>query len=154
MSRLLFIVLLLSFSFTVHAQQNKNVGTVTMQGESDDAIDPAADTFNKAEPEPVYYFVDKMPSYPGGIDKYVKKNMHCLAAVKDGELTLTFTVKKDGKLADVKITKGAGTACDEAAIKMLQTMPAWTPGVREGQTVLVSYRIKLHFEGSKVSVVE
>src|SRR5579863_2256095 len=90
----------------------------------------------------IFTVVEKMPEYPGGMNrfyKYVGKNLRYPAkAIKNetsGNVQLTFVVEKDGSLTDVRIIKGVSPEIDAEAIRLIKECSNWKPGVQSGRTV-------------------
>ena len=54
-------------------------------------------------------------------------------------------VDKDGKVKDVKILRGIGGGCDEEALRVIRSMPDWTPGRQNGRSVSVQYNLPVNF---------
>ena len=52
----------------------------------------------------------------------------------EGKVFVTFTVEKDGSVANVKLLKDIGYGCGEAVVKMVQSMPRWKPAMRKNGT--------------------
>lgn len=53
----------------------------------------------------------------------------------EGKVFVEFVVNKDGSIQDVKVVKGIGAGCDEEAVRVIQTSPAWTPARQRGKAV-------------------
>ena len=93
-----------------------------------------------------------MPSFPGGEAKlfqYLGENMKYPAMARDAGITgvvyVTFVVKEDGKIDGVRILRGVGGGCDEEAIRVVKSMPRWTPGKQRGKSVRVQYNLPIRF---------
>ncbi|HFC00801.1 MAG TPA: M56 family peptidase, partial [Phaeodactylibacter sp.] len=63
-----------------------------------------------------------------------------------GMVVIHFLVKKDGSIADATIKKEIGGGCGNAALKVIQEMPKWIPGVKDGKTVDVEFSIPVMFK--------
>ena len=63
--------------------------------------------------------------YP--INAYVKKIQ--------GEVLIGFIVNEDGSISDCNVQNGLGWGCDEAALKVVKSMPKWKPGSIDGKSV-------------------
>ena len=103
------------------------------------------------EPE-IFTIVEQMPSFPGGEAKlfqYLGENMKYPAMARDAGITgvvyVTFVVKEDGKIDGVRILRGVGGGCDEEAIRVVKSMPRWTPGKQRGKSVRVQYNLPIRF---------
>ena len=101
----------------------------------------------------VYQIVEQMPAFPGGEEKlieFVSKNVEYPQEAKEkgvqGRVFVGFVVEKDGSVGDVKLLRGIGHGCDEEALRVVQGMPKWKPGMHNGEFVRVSYQIPIHFK--------
>lgn len=104
------------------------------------------------EEEQIFTIVEEMPSFPGGeaeLFKFLGKNIKYPQMASDagisGVVYVTFVVDKDGKIRDVKVLRGIGGGCDEEAIRVVKSMPAWKPGKQRGKAVTVQYNLPIRF---------
>ena len=100
----------------------------------------------------VYQYVEQMPVFPGGTQtmlNYIQGNLKYPPQARqqqvEGKVFLSFTVGTNGNVGDVKVQKGIGAGCDEEAVRVVKSMPAWTPGKQNGRTVAVSYTVPVTF---------
>ena len=109
---------------------------------------------NSVKAQKIYDFVsvDKQPQYPGGIAKfyeYLGKEIKYPEVAKknktQGKVFLSFTVEKNGKLANVLITRGLSKEADAEAIRVIKNSPNWNPGLIGGKPVRVKYNINVNF---------
>lgn len=81
--------------------------------------------------------------------QFVYSNLKYPNAAKDKKLTgnvsVKFTVEKDGKVSNIKIDKGLGEGCDEEVLRLVQMMPAWVPGKHDGKTLDVDFILSVKF---------
>jgi protein TonB len=54
-------------------------------------------------------------------------------------------VEKDGSISNVKIAKGVDPSLDREAMRVINSMPRWTPGKIKGQPVRVKYTVPVNF---------
>lgn len=104
------------------------------------------------EEEEIFTIVEKMPSFPGGIESlfsYLGQNIEYPDMAKDarieGKVYITFVVDRDGSIADVQVLRGIGGGCDEEAIRVVKGMPKWDPGEQRGKAVRVQYNLPINF---------
>jgi len=132
------------------------IGSVTFDKGTDDISAPVATVEKKAEiteePDKPFIIVEQMPQFPGGekeMMKYIKNNLHypttAIEMAISGTVTVNFVVGKDGKIRNIKVIRGIGGGCDEEAIRILEKMPAWSPGKQGGVAVSVSYTVPFKF---------
>ncbi|NLR90148.1 MULTISPECIES: energy transducer TonB [Flammeovirga] len=90
----------------------------------------------------IFEIVEDPAGFPGGMGKFYKwvgKNMKYPSQAKrmgvEGKVYVQFVVDKDGSLTDIKVVRGIGAGCDEAAINVLKKAPKWKPGKQRGRAV-------------------
>jgi periplasmic protein TonB len=99
-----------------------------------------------------YQKVDVMPVFPGGDEallKYVADSTHYPKEAKEkgiqGKVIARFVVKKDGSVSDVSILKGVNPLLDNEAIRVVKTLPKFTPGELNGKKVPVWFMIPITY---------
>ena len=104
------------------------------------------------EPQPVYTVVEDMPRFPGGEEsmfRYLAGNIKYPVAAKEtgiqGTVHLTFVVETDGSISNVSVLRGIGGGCDEEAMRVVRSMPNWTPGNQQGRPVRVQFNLPVKF---------
>ena len=128
-----------------------NVGTVDR---ADSDWEPVPPTPVKQEPE-IYEFVDEPADFPVGmvaLREYLSKNFVVPESVKGtgykGKVYLQFIVSSEGNISNVKIVRGAPDCsdCDKEAIRVVKSMPKWTPGKISGKPVNSYYNLPVRIE--------
>lgn len=113
-----------------------------------------------AQPEPpkieenkVFDMVEEMPSFPGGqaaLMQFLQSNTHYPAVAQEngvqGRVTVSFVVEKDGSITDVQVARSADPSLDKEAIRVVKSMPRWTPGRQNGSTVRVKFNVPVTFK--------
>ena len=104
------------------------------------------------EENKVFDIVEEMPSFPGGmgaLNKYLHDNVHYPVVAQEngvqGRVTISFVVEKDGSVTDVKVAKSVDPSLDKEALRVVRSMPRWTPGKQNGATVRVKYNVPVNF---------
>lgn len=121
---------------------------------------PLGDTtpVKKAKPvntsNEIFTFVEQPPVFKGGEDSLAKFLSHYIRYPKTayekntaGTVFVQFVVDKDGTIKDVK-TIGAkkGNGLEEEAIRVVKSMPKWTPGRQNGRNVAVQFNLPIRFQ--------
>lgn len=95
---------------------------------------------------------DKMPNFPGGLEKlykFIRENLkYPKIAVENnikGTVYVSFIVDVDGSIKNAEVLHGIGAGCDEEAMRVIQSMPAWEPGRNNGIAVPVLYNFPIKF---------
>jgi TonB family protein len=100
----------------------------------------------------VYDVVEKMPMFPGGTDalmKYLATHIIYPAQAKkdgiQGKVYAQFIINTDGSISGIRILKGVSPSLDAEVIRILKSMPKWTPGEEKGKKVRVKYALPVKF---------
>lgn len=101
----------------------------------------------------VFDVVEVMPQYPGGqiaMMKYIMENMkYPKQAMKEGiqgRVAVSFIVEKDGSISDVKPILSVHPLLNKEAVRVVKSMPKWTPGKQNGKPVRVRYNLPVMFK--------
>ncbi|MFA6944884.1 MAG: energy transducer TonB [Pedobacter sp.] len=97
--------------------------------------------------------VEIAPEYQGGqsaLGKYLGLRLRYPVRAREnkiqGKVYIGFIVEKNGSLSDFKIVRGIGGGCDEEAIRVLRSGPAWKAGMVKGKAVRTSYVLPITFQ--------
>ncbi len=114
----------------------------------------ASQNFDSVNGKQVYYIVEKMPRFPGGesaLREYIATN---LVFSKDSgshfhtRAYVSFIINDDGHVSNVHIEKPMHsegyTLMEKSLIELLESMPAWKPGVHFGEKVSVRYTVPIN----------
>jgi TonB family protein len=100
-----------------------------------------------------YKEVDVMPEFPGGdtaLLNFVARNTKYPEAAKNqniqGKVVARFMVKEDGSVSDVTILKSANPLLDEESVRVVSSLPKFTPGLLKGKAVPVWFMIPIDFK--------
>lgn len=103
------------------------------------------------EPE-IFMVVEQMPEFPGGqaaLFKYISENVKYPQIAKEngiqGKVYVQFVVGKTGAITDVRILRGVDASLDKEAMRVVASMPPWTPGKQRGKPVFVRYQVPINF---------
>ncbi len=124
-------------------------------------IDPNANiNFNEAPvnqvveapPQKPLMFVEQMPTFPGGeeaLNTYLSKHVNYPAPAREahieGTVVLQFVVQPDGSISDVTVKRPVGGGCTEEAVRVVKSMPRWSPGKQNGNAVPVYFVLPFTF---------
>lgn len=117
---------------------------------------PASTPSQKEENSAGFTAVEQMPSFPGGISelyKHLAKNIRypgeASRAGIEGQVEITFIVNKTGAIRNPRITKSLGFGTDEEALRVVVSMPRWSPATQNGEPVDVEYTLPVNFRLEK-----
>ena len=96
--------------------------------------------------------VERMPEFPGGpgpmlvyIEQNIKYPKKARKAKIQGDVLVSFIVLENGQLTDIRVVKPLEPTLDAEALRVVQSMPAWQPGVQAGKPVKVRYTLPVRF---------
>ncbi len=108
---------------------------------------------DEPDEEVLFQVVEKMPEFPGGnaaLNAYLKKNIKypqiCRENNIQGRVLIQFIVNKDGSIVEPEVMKSVNPYLDNEAIRVISTMPKWTPGEQRGKTVRVKFTVPVNFK--------
>lgn len=101
----------------------------------------------------VFTVVEKAPRFPDGeaaLLKYISKNIrYPLEAMEkgiSGRVVVTFIVGKDGYIRDPEVVRGVSDLLDAEALRVVNNMPKWEPGMQRDVPVNVKYTMPILFK--------
>ena len=112
------------------------------------------DSLLVSDPSGVRILAEVMPEFIGGFDSlivYIKENLKYPEWEKkakiQGNVFVSFTVDKDGKIIDPKILKSVVGAknFDNEVLRLVNAMPKWKPGQEQGEKVAVQFVLPIKF---------
>jgi periplasmic protein TonB len=94
-----------------------------------------------------------MPEFPGGLSMlnyYLSKNIRypqkAIEIGLAGRVYVAFVVDKDGSISNARVTRGIDPLLDEEALRVVKSMPKWSPGLQNDKPVRVSYNMFVTFK--------
>lgn len=142
-------------------KSDKAVGAFTVEGNDEvgGAVLKAKEDIGAPEPPKhvveetkIFTVVEQMPMFPGGdgaLMGYLRDNIHYPTVAAEngvqGRVVVGFVVERDGSITDVNILRGVDPSLDREAMRVVKSMPKWTPGKQNGSAVRVKYQVPVSF---------
>ena len=89
---------------------------------------------------------------PNGQDKvsvWIEEHIQYPADAKqakiEGRVIVEFIIDKDGSIIEPKIVKGVSDSLNDEALRLVRSMPRWTPGRQNGKAVQTRYTLPINF---------
>ncbi|MDD3910378.1 MAG: energy transducer TonB [Proteiniphilum sp.] len=102
--------------------------------------------------EEIFVVVENQPEFPGGnaaMMKFLSDNIKYPVIAQEngiqGRVICNFVVERDGSITDVQVVRGVDPSLDREAVRVIQSMPRWTPGKQRGQAVRVRFTLPVVF---------
>jgi protein TonB len=116
----------------------------TSSGSGDAAVLPIEDNSPAA-----INTLDKMPEFPGGINKFYKyvgnnfKNPE-LDLDRTVKIYVSFVIEKDGSMTDIMVKNDPGYGLGKEAVRVLKSLKTkWTPGIINSKPVRTAYNLPI-----------
>ena len=132
-------------------------GSEIVANNEKETVEKIAEAIPVTDDDKVYQVCEKAPEFPGGgsaMVKFLAENIKypadAMEAGKEGKAFVQFVVRKDGSINDVKLIRSTGDASlDAEALRVINSMPKWNPGVQGGKPVNVQFMIPIVFKCQK-----
>lgn len=96
--------------------------------------------------------IETMPEFPGGqgaLLQYLAKSIKYPVIAQEngiqGRVSCSFVVNKDGSIVDAEVIRGVDPSLDKEALRVINSMPKWSPGKQRGKPVRVKYTVPVTF---------
>ncbi len=126
----------------VEATQESMIAIIERSGEEEEE-----------EEEVPFALAEVRPEFPGGeaaLQKYIASHVQYPEVARDnglqGKVYIQFVINKRGEVENASIARGIDAVLDKEALRVIQSLPKWKPGVQRGKPVRVSYTVPINFK--------
>ncbi|MBQ3636116.1 MAG: energy transducer TonB [Bacteroidales bacterium] len=112
-----------------------------------DVVEPDDD-----EPVDIFIAAEQMPEFPGGtgaLMRYIAQSIKYPPMAIDngiqGKVFVKFVVEADGSVSNVEVARPYDPSLDKEAVRVVKSMPKWSPGKQRGRPVRVAYTMPINF---------
>lgn len=113
---------------------------------------PDSKVSKKSDKKQTVAACEKMPQFPGGdvaLMNYVRDNLkypeEAMKAGVLGRVVVKFVVSADGSVASPEVIRSVSPELDAEAIRVVESMPRWTPGTVDGKPVDTQFTLPVFF---------
>lgn len=139
-----------NISCSQDASQTEDAKEEVVAPVSPEAKEAPADSTAKEE---VFMVAEQMPEFPGGMKemlKFLQENVkypeNAMKNNVQGRVIVQFVIEKDGTPTEFKVARSVDPDLDAEALRVLQTMPKWKPGMQRGKIVRVKFTVPVSFK--------
>ena len=133
----------------INLEDNAGVGVEIL-----DYKEETVDEEDDVDEDIPFVLVETKPQFNGGdandFSKWVNSRLVYPEIAKEngvqGKITLQFTVKADGSVANVRVLRGVDESLDREAVRVVSASPRWTPGRQRDRAVNVTYTFPVIFQ--------
>ena len=101
----------------------------------------------------IYNDVDQKPTFPGGaeaLNAYLHDEVIYPSVAKkykiQGRPVISFVIEKNGSITSAKVVRSVDPALDKEALRVVNKMPKWNPGILNGKPVRTQFTIPITFK--------
>ena len=110
----------------------------------------SSDDMSSEDADKNYMVVDRMPSFRGNVNAWLSSHLQYPAvAAKNGiqgRVIVKFVVGRDGNVSQAQVVKGADPSLDREALRVVNSMPRWNPGIHNGQPANAWFTLPITFK--------
>jgi TonB family protein len=95
----------------------------------------------------------KAPEFPGGqkaLSRWQLRNISYPAKAErngiEGVVQVHFSIGENGKVKDIKVIKSSNDLLDEEVLRLIQSMPDWTPAEKNGVKISYPFTEEITFQ--------
>ena len=100
----------------------------------------------------VFFIVEEMPEFPGGeaaLRRFIANSIKYPQIAQEngiqGRVYVQFVVDRDGSITNASVARGVDPSLDKEALRVVNSLPKWKPGMQRGKPVKVSYTVPINF---------
>ena len=135
------------------AQSDTEKADTIVAAEPDKTAEPQVEVaITEAKGDSIYSVVETMPDFPGGqkellsfLSRNIKYPTKAIENKIQGRVIVQFVVNKDGSISGAKVVRSVDPDLDKEALRVINSMPQWKPGMNKGEIVSVKYTIPVMF---------
>lgn len=98
----------------------------------------------------IFTFAEQQPTFKGNFQAWLTSHLNYPASAADnniqGKVVVKFVVGRDGSVSRAEVVRGVDPALDREALRVVNSMPKWNPGMNNGQPANVWFQLPITFK--------
>lgn len=98
----------------------------------------------------IFTFAEQQPTFKGNVQAWLTSHLNYPASAADnniqGKVLVKFVVGRDGSVSRAEVVRGVDPALDREALRVVNSMPKWNPGMNNGQPANVWFQLPITFK--------
>ena len=142
---------------TDKVQSDTEKADTVVAAEPDKPAEPQVEVaITETKGDSIYSVVETMPDFPGGqkellsfLSRNIKYPTKAIESKIQGRVIVQFVVNKDGSISNAKIVRSVDPDLDKEALRVINSMPQWKPGMQKGEPVSVKFTVPIVFRNQQ-----
>lgn len=105
---------------------------------------------SSSDDDTVFPAAEVQPAFPGDFGEWASQHLEypaeAMTSGKEGRVICQFIVEKDGSVSGATVLRSDDPVFNDAALRLINSMPKWTPGQVDGKNVRVSFTLPISFK--------
>ena len=121
--------------------------------EESDCEEPEYDSssdMSSEDADKIYTIAELMPSFKGNVNSWLSSHIQYPAVAAEngvqGRVIVKFVVTAEGYVRQAQVVRGVDSSLDREAVRVVNSMPAWNPGMNNARYVNVWFSLPLTFK--------
>ena len=110
----------------------------------------SSDDMSSEDADKIYTIAEQMPSFKGNVNAWLSSHLQYPAVAAEngiqGRVIVKFVVESDGNLSQAQVVRGVDPSLDREALRVVNSMPAWNPGMNHGKPANVWFTLPITFK--------
>lgn len=110
----------------------------------------SSNDMSSEEADKIYTTVEQMPSFKGNVNAWLSCHVQYPAIAAEvgiqGRVIVKFVVTAGGYVTQAQIVRGVDPSLDREAIRVVNSMPTWNPGMNHGKPANVWFTLPITFK--------
>ena len=98
----------------------------------------------------IFTVAEQMPSFKGNVNAWLSSHISYPAVAAEngiqGRVIVKFVVGRDGSVSQAQVVRGVDPSLDREALRVVNSMPKWNPGMNNGQAANVWFTLPITFK--------
>ena len=142
---------------TDKVQSDTEKADTVVAAEPDKPAEPQVEVaITETKGDSIYSVVETMPDFPGGqkellsfLSRNIKYPTKAIESKIQGRVIVQFVVNKDGSISNAKVVRSVDPDLDKEALRVINSMPQWKPGMQKGEPVSVKFTVPIVFRNQQ-----
>ena len=110
----------------------------------------SSDDMSSEDADKIYTIAEQMPSFKGNVNAWLSSHIQYPSVAAEngvqGRVIVKFVVTAEGYVSQTQVVRGVDQSLDREAIRVVNSMPTWNPGMNHGKPANVWFTLPITFK--------